>query len=66
MRRVAGHESARPVGPEALCETGRAREAGPRDREVDRVQQTVRPRQERAENDGLEVAPARDDAIEEP
>ena len=58
-------ERAGSVGSEALGEAGRAREPGPCDGEVDRVQEPVRPRQERAEDDGLEVAPARDDATEE-
>ena len=49
----------------ALREPGRAREPGPRDREVDGVQETVRPRQERPQHDRLEVAPAGYDASEQ-
>src|SRR6266513_486119 len=43
----------------------RARETGAGEREVDCVQETVRSRQKRAENDRLVVAPARDDAVDD-
>ena len=63
VRRVAGEEGSGALRPEALREAVRAREPGAGEGEVDRVQETVRPRQERTEDDRLVVAPARHDAV---
>src|SRR4029453_19203266 len=61
---VAGEERSGALRPEALREAAGARKPGAGDGEVDRVQQAVRSRQERAEDDRLVVAPAGDEAIE--
>jgi hypothetical protein len=59
VRSVTGQERSRALRLEALREALRAREPGANEREVDRVKEAVRARQEWAEDDRLEVAPAR-------